>query len=260
MSFRRARAAGFTMIELLVSMTLGLLLIIVIGQVFVTSKEAYRTTEDLSRLQEDARFAVSQLSRVIRMASFVSDPNGNRTAIFPAATRAITGVNGAGSAPDEITVRYQGSGSPAADNTVFDCHGNAVAAVNAAVFHAAARYYIAPGADGANALFCNNAGSVGVPNTAIELAAGVENMQILYGEDTSADGTADRYVLPSAAGFDFNRVVSVRIALLVRSTNEVASATDTKTYNLIGTVFDPVDDRRLRRVYTSTIALRNRAP
>jgi type IV pilus modification protein PilV len=52
MSARSSLQAGFTMIEMLIAMTLGLLLVIVIGQVFVTSKESYRTTEDLSRLQE----------------------------------------------------------------------------------------------------------------------------------------------------------------------------------------------------------------
>ena len=260
MSPRPALHAGFTMVELLVAMTLGLLLTVVIGQVFVTSKESYRTTEDLSRLQENARFAASQMSRIVRMTSFVSDPLGNRATIFPAGTLAIDGTEGGGSTPDDITVRYQGSGSPAADGTVFDCHGNAVAAVNPLVLHAVARYYLAPGADGASALFCDNTGTVGVAGPgAIELASGVENMQILYGEDTDADGTANRYVARGDVG-NLDNVVSARIALLVRSANEVATAPDTRVYNLLGTNFDPVDDRRLRRVYTSTITLRNRAP
>jgi type IV pilus assembly protein PilW len=245
------------MVELLVSMTLGLLLTIVIGQVFLASKESYRTTEDLSRLQENARFAVSAMTRVVRMAAFTTDPNAVKSAVFPLATApALTGANGASSAPDEITVRYQGSGDPA-DDTILDCHGNAIKGGDLAV----ARYYLAAGADGANALFCDNTGTVGVGITTgpVELASGVENVQILYGEDTDADGTANRYVTRADVG-NLDNVVSLRFALLVRSTNEVAASTDTRTYNLLGTVFDPVDDRRLRRVFTATIALRNRVP
>jgi type IV pilus assembly protein PilW len=59
---------------------------------------------------------------------------------------------------------------------------------------------------------------------------------------------------------DYEKVVSVRLMLLVRSANEVAASVNSNTYDLLGTVFDPVDDRRLRRVYTATITLRNRAP
>ena len=256
---KRARQAGFTLIEMMVSMALGLLLVIVIGQVFVTSKESYRTTEDLSRLQENARFAAAQMSRVIRMAAFTTDPLANRTAVFPLAiTPALAGTEGLFGAPDQVTVRYQGSGAGTADGSILDCQGNPIRADELAV----ARFYIAAGANGANALFCDNTGTVGplgMVTGPVELASDVENMQILYGEDTDLDATANRY-LPASDVASFDNVVSVRVAILVRSTNQVAASVNTSTYDLLGTVFDPVDDRRLRRMYTSTITLRNRAP
>jgi type IV pilus assembly protein PilW len=256
-----ARQAGFTMVEMMIAMTLGLLLVVVIGQVFVTSKESYRTTEDLSRLQENARFAVTQLSRSIRMAGYMTNPLDTPAVVFPVATsqQAIVGTDGGGSVADQVTVRFQGSGAGTADGTVLDCQGNAIRAGEMA----AARFYLAPGANGANALFCDNTGTVGpgIVAAQVELASDVENMQILYGEDTDLDGTANRY-LPAGAGgvADFDNVVSVRIAVLARSQSEVSASLNTGTYDLIGTVFDPVDDRRLRRVYTATITLRNRAP
>jgi type IV pilus assembly protein PilW len=130
---------------------------------------------------------------------------------------------------------------------------------------AVARFYIAAGANGANALFCDNTGTVAPALIAapIELASDVENMQILYGEDTDAtpDGTANRYVESTTVpALDYEKVVSVRIALLVRSANQVAASLNTSTYDLLGAVFDPADDRRVRRVYVATITLRNRAP
>lgn len=260
MSARAMRQAGFTMVEMMVAMTLGLLLVVVIGQVFVTSKESYRTTEDLSRLQENARFAATQLSRVIRMAAFTTDPLAVRTAVYPLATApAIAGTDGGGSVADQVTVRYQGSGVGTADGSILDCQGNPIRANEMAV----ARFYLAAGANGANALFCDNTGTVGpgIVTAQVELASDVENIQILYGEDTDLDGTANRY-LPAGAGgvASFDNVVSVRIAMLVRSANQVAASLNTSTYDLLGTVFDPVDDRRVRRVYTATITLRNRAP
>jgi type IV pilus assembly protein PilW len=249
------RQAGFTIVEMMIAMTLGLLLVVVIGQVFVTSKESYRTTEDLARLQENARFAVAQVSRAVRMTSFTTDPLADRGVVFPVG--ALIGVDGTGVVPDQITVRYQGSGAPAADGSILDCHGNAIKADELAV----ARFYIAAGANGANALFCDNTGTTGIVPAQLEIASDVENMQILYGEDTDADGTANRYVERTTVGaLDYERVVSVRIALLVRSSSEVAASVNTNTYDLLGTVFDPVDDRRLRRAYTATITLRNRAP
>ena len=74
MSTLARQQSGFSLIELMIAMTLGLILTVIIGNVFVGAKESYRTTEDLSRLQENARFAVTHLGRVIRMTSYVSNP------------------------------------------------------------------------------------------------------------------------------------------------------------------------------------------
>jgi type IV pilus assembly protein PilW len=97
----------------------------------------------------------------------------------------------------------------------------------------------------------------------VELIEDIETMQFLYGEDTTNDGIADRYVTGDNV-VDANMIVSVRIGLLVKSSNEVAANTNTKTYNVAGTsvatsgaVTHPAD-RRLRNVYTSTIKVRNR--
>lgn len=123
-------------------------------------------------------------------------------------------------------------------------------------------YYIGVGASGSPALFYreNN-------GTANELLDNVESMQILYGEDTDAAGSAtsglpNRYVTADQVT-DFEKVVSVRIALLMRTAEEVRTSTDADTYLLTGataataTTINPVDDRRLRRVYASTIKFRN---
>lgn len=94
----------------------------------------------------------------------------------------------------------------------------------------------------------------------VELVEGIENMQILYGADTDAtpDGTANYYVPAGTAGLDMSKVVSIRVSLLVRSMDDnLAAQPLAYTYN--GATVTPAD-RRIRRVFTSTIALRNRLP
>jgi type IV pilus assembly protein PilW len=88
---------------------------------------------------------------------------------------------------------------------------------------------------------------------------GVENMQILYGEDTNTDGVADTYVAANAVTV-WDNVVSMRIALLMRTLQQDFTAPlDTATYNLLGTVVNPTpDDRHRRRVFETTIEIRNR--
>lgn len=119
-------------------------------------------------------------------------------------------------------------------------------------------YFIGTGVSGEPALFMSagnmGGGSVGSVQT-IELVQGVEDMQILYGEDTTGDGTANAY-RTAAAVTDMQDVVSIRVSFLVRSTAEnVLDSAQNLTFN--GVAVDG-SDRRLRRVYTMTSTLRNR--
>ena len=105
-------------------------------------------------------------------------------------------------------------------------------------------YSIAPGAAGQPALFRNNQ----------ELVDGIEDFQVLYGEDIDGSGSANRYVNADDVG-DMNNVVSIRFALVARSyENNVAA---NQTYDVLGTTINAADNR-LRQVYTSTIGVRNR--
>jgi type IV pilus assembly protein PilW len=98
--------------------------------------------------------------------------------------------------------------------------------------------------------------------TAEVLIEDVEAMQFSYGVDTNGDRLADQYVAANNVT-NWDRVLSVNYALLVRS-EEVGSQGDNKTYELLptaagGRTLGPFDDRRSRMVFTTTIALRNRA-
>lgn len=109
-----------------------------------------------------------------------------------------------------------------------------------------------------NSVGPNNAGW----GTSEELVEGVEDMRIVYGEDTDNDGAVDTY--RTAAGVaDWSRVRAVRVSLLLVSTVDgVAAAPQTYVWDTDndGELDDTVtaSDRRLRMVFTSTYALRNR--
>lgn len=91
-----------------------------------------------------------------------------------------------------------------------------------------------------------------------ELVEGVETMQVRYGEDITGDRNVDVYRV-AADVTDWSAVRSVRIGLLMRTTNEVSRLElDTNIYNVLGANFGPFNDRRLRRVFIGTVALRNR--
>ena len=94
-----------------------------------------------------------------------------------------------------------------------------------------------------------------------ELVEGVEDMQVVYGEDTDGDRTADVYRDANAV-FDWEAVVSARIHLLLRSNdNNLTEAP--ADYVFIGATIAgsslPSDDRHMRREFTATVTVRNRA-
>jgi type IV pilus assembly protein PilW len=103
----------------------------------------------------------------------------------------------------------------------------------------------------------------GTVPTAVPIAEGIEKMTLTYGEETTGDDDADVYV-NSAGVTDWSRVVSIRVALLIKSKEDfVTDVPATVTWVDGTTINDGVDfpaDRRLRLVFTQTISLRNRLP
>jgi len=271
----RARQSGLTLVELMVAMGLGLLLTVVIAQIFIGTRSSYATQEESARMQENARFALQLLERELRMAGFKK--NGS-TGAFDAANPALGAADGGGlNASDELTVRYFGSENPAntaPDGTVSNCIGEK-ASLNEGVVDV---FYVATAPNGEPALFCRSrqpAAPVAPPKET-ELVTGVESLQILFGEDTNGDRTVDRYLPRGDAALNMDNVIALRISLLMRSERPVATEADARKYNHFGPSYAPGDvppavdpgavfnaagaqlDRRLRRIYQTTVALRNR--
>lgn len=347
--------AGFSLVELMVAMGLSLLLLAGVVAIFSSSRIAYESTDQLSRVQETGRFALDQLSRHIRSAGFsgcsrqptavASALNADTTATLEYAfmdSPPVLGYDSSGSgtwspalhpgiqglAPDAnsdvlvvrgarldvvpmqlsqdmvaddgitldatgaLVVKSAGSANgiqPGAGNVLmaYSCEAVSFFFANAAAnqlmrpisdstvpgnvtnstsyaFLKAAEvvpvetvvYYVKPASvpapPGMNSLWRK----VGAANPE-ELVQGVEQMQIEYGIDVQGDRVVDEY-RPAAADVNWDRVVSVRIAMLVSSVQEYGTDRDERTYQLLGNEVPPPRDRRLRDVFTTTIGIRNR--
>lgn len=91
-------------------------------------------------------------------------------------------------------------------------------------------------------------------SNAQELVEGIEQMQILYGEDTDQDGSSNYYVSANNV-VNMTNIVSVRISLLAATLdNNLTAQPVPYTYN--GTTITPTDNK-IRRVFNTTIAIRN---
>jgi type IV pilus assembly protein PilW len=71
-----SRTRGFSLVELMVAITISSLLLVGVVALFVSSRSSYETTEKLSRIQENGRFALDQLATDIRAAGFQACARG----------------------------------------------------------------------------------------------------------------------------------------------------------------------------------------
>jgi type IV pilus assembly protein PilW len=94
------------------------------------------------------------------------------------------------------------------------------------------------------------------------LVEGIQALQIGYAIDNTNDRIADAYVAANNVT-DWNDVISVTLALLVRS-EDSGSDLDVQSFQLLpaaigGKQISPADDGRQRMIFTTTVAVRNRA-
>lgn len=256
------RQKGISLIEVLVSMALGIFFLGVAVEYLITGQQSSSVQDSGSRIQENARFSISLLQDDIRLAGYNGSPGilaaplgaiyqGNCNLSDPCTTDDVGNVG------DRIAVSFLSDASIGED-----CLGTAVAGGVRV-----ANVYWVQEVGGINSLYCNgwNIDTQAWISAEQPLIDGIEQMQVQYGVATAA---GNRFL--SAAGVtasgDWGSVRSVRIALLVDSGLQTVSADtagdqafvdDDTTYAMLdGPDFQP-SDGRIRRVYTTTIELNN---
>lgn len=67
---RMYRHGGFSLVELMVAITIGLVIMAAVSVLFVDTQKSYRSQNNVARIQENGRFALSYLIRDTRMAGY----------------------------------------------------------------------------------------------------------------------------------------------------------------------------------------------
>jgi type IV pilus assembly protein PilW len=112
----RTQAAGLSLIELLVAVSIGVILIFGATQMYADSRNAYSTNETTAKMQETARYALNVIEPDVRMANYWGLLKGTQsitgkaaqTAGASALTTAITTSCGTNFAVD-VDTNLQGS-------------------------------------------------------------------------------------------------------------------------------------------------------
>jgi type IV pilus assembly protein PilW len=117
----RTRQTGLSLVELMISLVIGLILMLGITQIFIASHAASRLSEGVARAQENGRFALDYLERDIRMAGHTGCVNDQ--AHFIKGTSALKNNLAAGTgsgSPLDFSVAIQGyeAGNTGPTNTL----------------------------------------------------------------------------------------------------------------------------------------------
>jgi type IV pilus assembly protein PilW len=232
------KQGGVSLVELMVAMTIGLILLTAIGSIFLSSKQTARVGDNLSRMQENGRFAIDLLGKNIRVAGYTKISFAP-PALFGNAP-SPTSFSGKALSNDIVT------GSKAGSNSITISYDSDIDCLGA----------VAPGGRATNAFFINvNNQLMCSSNGASEvLLDGVEDMQILYGVLT---GLNTSYLIAPNA----NASTVVRLCLLFKTT-DTSGTTQAQTYlDCNGaTTTAGTSDRYIRHAYATTINVRDLTP
>ncbi|AMK78282.1 MULTISPECIES: PilW family protein [Methylomonas] len=235
---------GMTLIEIMIALLIGAFLLTGIIQIFIGSRQSYRMQENMSRLQENGRFALEFLSHDIRMTGFWGCRNPTSPDIDIAGTNDnATNGDSIDNGTDTITLKGTFTQTPTGT-----C-GTAVLSTDAYYTHASSTITYKVN----NSVLQQDTNGLNNP-----MVEGIENFQILFGADTNNDNSPDYYVAAGTTGLNMAQVVSIRISLLAATIEDnLTSQPIPYTYN--GATTTPTD-RKIRRVFNATIAVRNRLP
>jgi type IV pilus assembly protein PilW len=288
-----ARQGGLAVVEVLVAMALSLLIVLAAASLLHASNGDFLHNGANTRIDDSGRFALAIIGQALRQAGYPGEPGeaGAAGLIGPLSPLPVEGRDAAGVAgnanglgvalpavngSDALAIRYAPGAVAAASPA-----GSAM--LNCAGFPASAGewawsiFYVAEASDGVAELRCKYKGPHGWGDDAV--IRGVDAFQVLYGVDTDTprDNIPNVYLSASAidaidAGLPaaeqamratWRRVTSVRVALLLHGERGSRIGGQLGSYELLpGERLDearlpPAMQRRARRLFTATVALRN---
>lgn len=209
---------GVTLVELMVSITLGLFVVMAATALLVSAKSSYVAQDEDNRIRDAGRYGIETISRAVRQAAYENwDTLTAPVVTSPTMTANVAGLDAARligtdegislplsskvNGSDLLALRFFGSGNGGtADGAIVNCAGFGVAAVKDVASADADRgwsiFYVAEATGGEPELYCKYRGEKGWASDAI--ARGVESLQVLYGVDTDGNGLPNQLMTASA--------------------------------------------------------------
>ena len=190
---KKQRGSG--LIEMLVSMVIGLILVLGISLVFVSVNKIHKDRQGLSNLQNNQRLAMSFISSAIYNAGYYPNP----LAVSPiASNQALVGTESGTS--DTLTIRFVAPSG----TSVTPFQGCTAALTPGNVY--SNTFSVSAGN-----LVCTQTNITTSTTTAVNLITGLSGLDIVYGVDTTGDGSAETYRNASTA--TWGNVKTVRVTL-----------------------------------------------
>lgn len=281
------KQTGFSLVEVTVALAIGLLVIGAVLATYLSSSHAQRVQGATAQMDEDAQIALRLLSSELMQAGF-SAPQGIssdssrfvRAAVpspllecgsGPAASAgpcASRPANQTGAVALVVSYEATRSNTSLADSAPSDCLGSSLGSVSIVTN----RYFLSS-ASGLISLQCLGSAlsASGAAISSAPLVSNVEGLKFWYGQASQGSQrslwaqpvrhvTADELAGDGPAAFA--SVVSVRICVLTRSAEPVSGLDASVVSAYLDCDLKPQVsiDRRLRRAYFTTVALRNLKP
>lgn len=266
---------GMSLMELLIAMALGVILLLTVVTMFSSARQTYRLQGGLARVQEDGRVAMLLISEQVRLAGYRSPVWKNpRLGFWPLTSGSVNGADGAS---DTLQLMYMDSE---------DCTGTLNSLVDPETGEARADYkQITFSVDDIGNLQMTCEYGLDPVDLQVQISDqvivdGVESFQILYGLDTDLPPDFSINAWASADKFDPKASVclqsqylcergnllgsigkgvpsAIKVALLLSSPDVAGAETENELITVLDVAVTPPNDQRVRKIFTTTIALRN---
>lgn len=274
-SYRQRAQHGFSLVELMITLTLGLIISGAVIQVLVSSSVTNKVNQAVAQVQESGRFIMSRLSaefyEVGRYDQIVADVDTSVDIVAEAAYVENHPVALPGDFSTKTALGSVQTTSGGSDKLVVsllnheDCTGNSHG-YTGREFHVVNHYFVSgstlkcTGYDGRVLLGIK---SQSVDPITVTLLDNVESFQVQFGVSdviTSSNGQAVTYV--TADEIDNLRalnqqVVSLRWAIMLKSYQNEVRQTQAQKYALLNEASKTMTTDHYYQVFSKTLALRN---
>lgn len=191
---------GSGLIELMVSIVIGLILVLGVSTVFLSVNKTFKDRKGLAELQNSERLAMSFISAAIHNAGYYPNP----LAASPIATnQALVGTGDGISHADTLTIQFVAP-SGASVSAFQGCTATLTSGnIYTDTFSVST---VAPGY-----LVCTETNVTTGVTTTVNLVTGLSGMDINYGVDTTGSGSAAIYRPATTATWGSVKTVVVKL-------------------------------------------------